>query len=142
MDFFGQSSISTASQAGFLFPSPLILIYFLLQCCVHPLWRRRERTCFSNTHRSQAPALDPGRAQSAARACKPSPAQPSPAQPSGSPAYLHMKRKWWILANYVLERDDESFSLGLSFSSLTPTPFHLINSDLISLLSSRFPPAF
>lgn len=25
----------------------------------------------------------------------------SPAQPSGSPSHLHVKRKWWILANYV-----------------------------------------
>lgn len=116
--------------------SPLILIYPLLQCPVHPLWRQRERTCFSDTHRSQALSAESRQraassAQNAAR---------SPTQPSGSPAHLHVKRKWRILANYVLEWNDGSFSPGLSFSCLTPSPFHPVDSDLIFPFRLTFSP--
>lgn len=49
------------------------------------------------------------------------------------PPHLHTKLKGRILANYVLERTDGSFSPGLSFPRFAPPPFHPVSFDLLSL---------
>lgn len=89
-------------------------------CLIHPPWGWLELRRFLSSS-----GLQPGGGAGSGLLTRALTAQPSPA--SGKPLHLHMKRNWWILANYVLECNDRSFSQKLFLLLYSPPPIQSIS---------------